>query len=487
ITANRITIQYVSTGHTSGTVPSSHFVYTPGVEQLRHHNMTKTGHTFAGWRASTDNIVYLPGRDITFNGSGTITFTAVWQPVNPPTPTLTILPTTNWTIPAAGGTRDVQAWTNQPRVIVRRPTWMNPTVFITPSSGANQAFRLSAPANNTGATRTGTIEVIATDTDRTFELIRSFTVSQAASASNNIPVTGVAVHPASVNLQVNQTRTLTATVLPINATNRFVTWTSSNNLVATVDNNGVVTARSNGTAIITVRAGNGQFSDTSIINVTHPHNTDRRVSIRMYYHQTFRNEFPGNYASTANAIIANSGRAFAHQFNIHLITHTGQNIPITATMHMDLCPHGHSSQCGPHCGFPLHTDGTRNINDFHNSIFSRQTDLGIAAVSAELTCHRLNNGTVWGMGHVSWRTSLNDFRATVPPNYLNIPNADTYNVRLLQHELSHNFGVPDHNCVPGEPCVMRLNFFDNPNFNTPNIWCSRCAGIIRNNRNIQWP
>ena len=86
-------------------------------------------------------------------------------------------------------------------------------------------------------------------------------------SQNNIPVTGVRVSPSSVNLDVGRTHTLSAMVLPTNATNQTVTWTSSNTLVATVSSSGVVTANSAGTATITARAGNGQFSDTSTISI----------------------------------------------------------------------------------------------------------------------------------------------------------------------------------------------------------------------------
>ena len=61
----------------------------------------------------------------------------------------------------------------------------------------------------------------------------------------------------------NQTATLTVTVLPSNATNKSVTWTSSNTAVATVDVNGKVTAVSNGTATITATTNDGSNKSAS--------------------------------------------------------------------------------------------------------------------------------------------------------------------------------------------------------------------------------
>ena len=59
----------------------------------------------------------------------------------------------------------------------------------------------------------------------------------------------------------------TAIILPDNATNKNVTWSSSNTSVATVDSNGKVTAVSNGTSVITVTTDNGNFKATCTVTV----------------------------------------------------------------------------------------------------------------------------------------------------------------------------------------------------------------------------
>ena len=77
-----------------------------------------------------------------------------------------------------------------------------------------------------------------------------------------VPVTGVTLNKTSANLAVGDTLSLTATVAPTNATNKTVTWSSSNPLVATVSDDGVVTAVGAGEAIITATATN-ETTDTS--------------------------------------------------------------------------------------------------------------------------------------------------------------------------------------------------------------------------------
>lgn len=74
--------------------------------------------------------------------------------------------------------------------------------------------------------------------------------------SSNVSVTSVTLNQSSVNLKEGGTCQLSASVYPTNATNRNVTWSSSNTAVATVSG-GLVSAKSAGTATITCRAADG--------------------------------------------------------------------------------------------------------------------------------------------------------------------------------------------------------------------------------------
>ena len=90
--------------------------------------------------------------------------------------------------------------------------------------------------------------------------------SQAATltvTAATVSVTGVSLDKTELSLTVGDTETLTATVAPDNATDKTVTWTSSNSTVATVDQNGVVTAVARGTAVITATAADGSGASAS--------------------------------------------------------------------------------------------------------------------------------------------------------------------------------------------------------------------------------
>ena len=83
-----------------------------------------------------------------------------------------------------------------------------------------------------------------------------------------IPVTGVTLNKTSLGLTVGGSERLTATVTPSDATDKSVTWTSSNTAVATVDSSGTVTAVSTGTAAITVTTADGTKTATCAVTVS---------------------------------------------------------------------------------------------------------------------------------------------------------------------------------------------------------------------------
>ena len=86
--------------------------------------------------------------------------------------------------------------------------------------------------------------------------------------SATVPVTGVTLNQAELSLYTGESKTLTATVQPDSATNKNVTWESSNKSVATVDATGEVTAIGAGTATITVTTVDGNKTATCTVTVT---------------------------------------------------------------------------------------------------------------------------------------------------------------------------------------------------------------------------
>lgn len=85
-----------------------------------------------------------------------------------------------------------------------------------------------------------------------------------------VSVTGVSLNESSITLDVGGSKTLTATVTPEAATNKKVRWTSDNETVATVSEDGVVTAVAGGTAVITATTHDGLFTASCTVTVNAP-------------------------------------------------------------------------------------------------------------------------------------------------------------------------------------------------------------------------
>ena len=83
-----------------------------------------------------------------------------------------------------------------------------------------------------------------------------------------VELTGVTVAPTKVNLELNATYQLSAVKEPVNAAGSL-NWESSNTGVATVDSTGKVTAKAQGTAIITVSCGNKKATCTVMVDHQH--------------------------------------------------------------------------------------------------------------------------------------------------------------------------------------------------------------------------
>ena len=116
-----------------------------------------------------------------------------------------------------------------------------------------------------------------------------------------IELTGLTVAPAKVNLELNATYQLSAVKEPVNAAGSL-TWASDKPEVAEVDTTGKVTAKAQGTAIITVTCGTKSASCT--VTVGHTHNTDAQPWVYMD---------PGTHIKTCTA--GDDFKVKAHDFN----------------------------------------------------------------------------------------------------------------------------------------------------------------------------
>lgn len=85
--------------------------------------------------------------------------------------------------------------------------------------------------------------------------------------AKQIPVTGVTIAPKTASVDVDATTKLNSTVAPSTATNKSVSYKSSDDAIATVSSNGTVTGVAEGDATITVTTQDGNKTDTATVTV----------------------------------------------------------------------------------------------------------------------------------------------------------------------------------------------------------------------------
>lgn len=94
--------------------------------------------------------------------------------------------------------------------------------------------------------------------------------SQISLVPSVVSVIGVHIQKNKLKIKVGQSAELSASVLPIQATNQEILWTSMNPKVATVitkKNQAIVTGKSAGRAVIIVTSAEGKFRDLCVVHV----------------------------------------------------------------------------------------------------------------------------------------------------------------------------------------------------------------------------
>ena len=124
-------------------------------------------------------------------------------------------------------------------------------IVATPASGeaGDITAKLSIEANTSLDSRSATVTVTSEEVSKTIAVTQS--------GRDRVLISGIVLNETSKTLYIGETITLRATVTPSNADeDKTVTWTSDKPAVASVDENGLVTAKAEGEATITAKAGN---------------------------------------------------------------------------------------------------------------------------------------------------------------------------------------------------------------------------------------
>ena len=130
---------------------------------------------------------------------------------------------------------------------------------VYPSDASNKTVTWSSSNTAVASVSNGAIKGLSqgtsTITVRTAD--GGFTASCDVTITEPTRVTGVTLNQSSLTLKVDKSSSLIATVSPIDAYDKSVSWNSSNTAVATVSSSGVITAKSAGNTTITVSTNDG--------------------------------------------------------------------------------------------------------------------------------------------------------------------------------------------------------------------------------------
>ena len=220
------------------------------------------------WSSSNNNIATVSSTGVvTAKASGTAIITAKTSngktatcKIIVPTQTITTIPITAVKLNTTNLTLDKGKTSTLVATITPSNTTQSKT--ITWSSSNNNIATVSSTGVVT-AKASGTATITAKTSNGK---IATCIITVPTQTVTTIPITSIKLNTTNVTLNKGKTSTLVATITPSNTTqSKTITWSSSNNNIATVSNTGVVTAKASGTAIITAKTSNGKIATCKII------------------------------------------------------------------------------------------------------------------------------------------------------------------------------------------------------------------------------
>ena len=233
---------------------------------------------------------------------------------------------------------------NSEKVSVLEAETVQVKATVAPSNATDKTVKWSSSdksiATVSGGNITGVAPGVATITATTSNGLTATVEVNVSVNPDIIKPTGVSLSSDALKITEGKTENLTATVAPEEATDKTVTWASSNTSVATVNSNGVVTAVAEGTATITVTTFNG-FTATAKVTVVakeipyiengvyfeKPSGWGSTIYAYMWDDST-KQEYMGSWPGTAISDLGNDIYGFSYKTdneNMKIIFNDGSN------------------------------------------------------------------------------------------------------------------------------------------------------------------
>ena len=247
---NKDKVQYKVTFNSEGSELSTIMVDEDG-KIVKPEDPTKEGYVFEGW--------YLNGEPFDFDQevSGNIELEARWTKIEEVSVSGVELNKSSLTL-NVGDEKSLGVTVSPSNASDKSLVW---------TSSDSSVVSVDSNGRVT-AKKAGTATITVKTNDGGFTDTVKVTVEKEEVEVPDVKVTGVTLSKSSLNLNVGASSKLTATVKPSNATNKGVTWSSSDKSIATVDANGKVTAKKAGTVTITVTTKDGKYTAECTVKVT---------------------------------------------------------------------------------------------------------------------------------------------------------------------------------------------------------------------------
>ena len=265
------------------------------------------------WSSSNTSVATVSGGTVTGKAAGTATITAKTGNGKTATCSVTVknpivavtgisLNTTSTTI-EVGNTYKLTATISPSNATDKTVTWSSSNTSVATVSGGTVTGKAAGTATITAKTDNGK------------------TATCNVSVKNpTVEVTGIKLNESNRFGWVGKTYTLTATISPSNATDKTVTWSSSNSNVATVSG-GVVTGKSEGIATITAKTNNGiiatciftiQYAEMTSVEINHGEDVfvevGRTISIGSSFEPDNYNPIMRSWSSSDQSVATIKGK-----------------------------------------------------------------------------------------------------------------------------------------------------------------------------------
>ena len=176
------------------------------------------------------------------------------------------------------------------------------TATISPSNATDKSVSWSTSNSSVATVSNGKVTGVA---EGSVTITVATSNGKKATCSVNVikkevPVTSVIIDKATLTLVEGKNETLTAAIYPSNATNKSLTWTSSNTSVATVSNSGKVIGVAKGQTIITVNSSNGKSSSCTVTVIPDSSKSFTWGQDNWRFTNTYNNFGDGTYRSQIN-------------------------------------------------------------------------------------------------------------------------------------------------------------------------------------------